>query len=357
MRQVSQLSFWVVVSVLLVLSSLPSVLADEVVLKDGSKIIGEIQSMEGKSLHVKTVFNKDVVIDWEQVATLKTEKPMPFAQADGTILQGTAGPGANGQLAITAAGIQAPAQVTLASITAINPAPKPYMTVTGFLQIGAIVNDGNTQNRSFQGSGELEARTEITRFNVRGLYNYAQANDGELTARNAQASTKFDYFFTKRAYGFVSALFQGDEFQDLRLRTALSAGPGYQVIEKGDFAGPNLTEMELFAEAGISYFDEDFDSSPDSNYAAARWSVKLNWPLYEKKIVVFHFHEGFPGLEDAKDLFVTTEQGVRLKIFDGFFAALQVNWRWDSTPAPGRERDDTVYLFNLGFNFERAVNR
>jgi len=71
-----------------------------------------------------------------------------------------------------------------------------------------------------------------------------------------------------------------------------------------------------------------------------------------KKIFLFHIQEGYPSLERAKDIYILTEQGVRFSILENFFAAIQMNWRWDNTPAAGRERDDTTYLFSLGYNFE-----
>ena len=71
-----------------------------------------------------------------------------------------------------------------------------------------------------------------------------------------------------------------------------------------------------------------------------------------KKVALFHFHEGYPGLEDGDDLYVATETGIRFTIFSNFTATAQVNWRWDNTPQPGELRSDTLYLFTLGWGFD-----
>jgi len=52
---------------------------------------------------------------------------------------------------------------------------------------------------------------------------------------------------------FTSAYFEPDTFQDLNLRTALAAGPGYQLLDKGTFRSPYVNEMQLYGEAGIGY--------------------------------------------------------------------------------------------------------
>lgn len=48
------------------------------------------------------------------------------------------------------------------------------------------------------------------------------------------------------------------------MRTALSTGPGYQFIERGDYSGI-LKDMTLYSEAGLSYFNEDFRIANDQS--------------------------------------------------------------------------------------------
>ena len=52
--------------------------------------------------------------------------------------------------------------------------------------------------------------------------------------RNSRGTVKLDFFFTKRWYWFASAYFEQDTFQDLKLRTALATGPGYQFLDRGE---------------------------------------------------------------------------------------------------------------------------
>jgi putative salt-induced outer membrane protein YdiY len=329
--------------------------ADEVLLKDGSRVVGEVQSLVDGKLKVKTAFAKEIEIAWPEVAGLTTEKTLPFVLKDGSIIMGRAAGGAAGNLTINMEQPAAPYTAPLPGITAINPPPKPAITFKGFAAAGATINDGNTQNKAFNGNAEFEARAERQRFTLRGSTNYAEDATG-ITARNSHGNLKYDFFVTKRFYLYASALFEGDKFQDLKLRTALSAGPGYQFIDTGTFQEPWLRELQVSGEAGLSYFNEDFGSSPDQHFVAARWSARVNWPIVPKKITLFHFHEGFPSLKRAADLYVTTEQGVRFAILENFFAAAQVNWRWDNTPAIGKERGDTAYLLSLGYNFEIATH-
>ena len=66
----------------------------------------------------------------------------------------------------------------------------------------------------------------------------------------------------------------------------------------------------------------------------------------------FHFHEGYPSLEDLKDFYITSATGLRFNLTGNFNAGVQVNYRYDSTPSEGRKRADTLYLLTLGYSFE-----
>jgi putative salt-induced outer membrane protein YdiY len=270
---------------------------------------------------------------------------------DGTQLIGVAQEGKEGTLDIKTAAILQPTTVALDAITAINPPGKKPITYKGHLGLGLSISDGNTHNKSFSFLGDFEARSERQRLALSGAYNYAQ-NQTDVTQRNGKAELKYDFFITKRLFVFASSLFEYDFFQDLNLRSVLGAGPGFQVIDKGDFAEDYRKEMQLYGEAGLAYFSEDHRNAADDQFLAARWAIKFDWPVVPQKVAFFHKHEGFPSLESAKDLYITTEQGVRLSVWGNFVATLQVNWRWDNTPAPGFSRSDTLYLITLGYSFE-----
>jgi len=159
------------------------------------------------------------------------------------------------------------------------------------------------------------------------------------------------FFLTERFFLFLSVLFEQDTFQDLNLRTSISGGPGYQFIEKVDFGSPYLKDMELYAETGLGVFNEDFKIGDDMQFVTGRWAVKFDWPVTQS-VVIFHQHQGFPSLEDTQDYYITSQQGIRIKLMGNFISTFQINWRYDNTPAEGKKPSDSQYLLTLGYQFE-----
>ena len=85
--------------------------------------------------------------------------------------------------------------------------------------------------------------------------------------------------------------------------------------------------------------------------------MKFNWPLLDDKITLYHFSEFYPSLQNTKTYYLTMDNGVRFKIFDGFVSGFQVTTRYNSTPAPGTGDTDNLYLMTLGYSFDTTRKR
>jgi putative salt-induced outer membrane protein YdiY len=242
------------------------------------------------------------------------------------------------------------------SITALNPLVQPPVIYKGTLTGGYSQATGNSHFRNASLLGDFVARSEQLRLTLNGRYVYSD-QDNVLTARNARGTIKMDFFITKRLFWFASAYFEQDTFQDLKLRTALASGPGYQFIEKGDYASPWLKDMTLYAEAGLAYFNEDFNAAPDQASLRAKWAVRLNWPILDERMTFYHFQEIYPSLQNTSNYYLTMDNGVRFRLYEGFVSGIQVTTRYNSAPAPGTGDTDNLYLITLGYNFDTTRKR
>ena len=165
-----------------------------------------------------------------------------------------------------------------------------------------------------------------------------------------------DFFLTKRFFWFATAYFESDRFQNLNMRTALSSGPGYQFIDRGDFGGVGK-DMTLYIETGLSYFNEDFRTGTNTSSFRARGSIKFNWPLFDDRITLYHYDEFYPSLQNTKNYYLTMDNGVRFKIFEGFVSGLQVTTRYNSNPVAGTGTTDNLFLMTLGYSFDTTQKR
>jgi len=328
--------------------------SDIVTLKDGSIIHGEVLRMAGGILFLKTGASPDNVlkIKWDEVTKLSVTRPIPFHLKEGTILNGTATEGPDGTMNIQAEPVTDLMNVPLGAVTAVNPLVQPPVTYKGSLTAGSSQATGNTRFRNVSVLGDLVARSEQLRLSLLGRYVYGD-RDGALITRNARGTIKLDFFISKRFFWFASAYFENDRFQDLKLRTAIASGPGYQWIDHGDLDGI-FKGMTFQTEAGLSYFNEDFRTAADEASFRARVSMKWDWQIFDGRVVLYHYDEIFPSLQNASNFYFTMDNGVRLKILDGLTSGLQVTTRYNNRPPAGTTDTDNLYLFTLGYSFDTA---
>ena len=330
---------------------------DTVTLKDGSVIYGEVLEMDGGILLLKNPANPDnlIKLKWDNVAKLTVTHPIPFHLKEGTILNGTTSEGPDGVLVIHAEPLKGTMEVPMTDIKSVNPLVQAPVIYIGNLTGGYSQTTGNSHLRNASLIGELVARSEQLRLTMNVRYVYGD-DAGRLITRNARGTIKLDFFITKKLFWFTSAYFEQDSFQDLKLRTALATGPGYQWVDRGDYSGITK-DMTFYSEAGLSYFNEDFSVAPDKASLRARISLKLNWPIFEDAITIYHFSELFPSLQDTSDVYFTMDNGVRFKVWQGFVTSFQITTRYNSRPAPGTTDTDQLYLITLGYAFDTTRKR
>jgi putative salt-induced outer membrane protein YdiY len=231
-------------------------------------------------------------------------------------------------------------RVPLSALQGVN--PPPSVRYKGNLTAGGSVATGNTESRSLFGAGNLEMRSEKHRLTLSGRSNYAESDD-TLTARNANAFGKYDYFFTQRLFAYGQTLLEEDRLQDLNLRATFGAGLGYQFFD--------TNRLALYAEAGPSYVSENYENSENRRYVSGRWSVRFDWQIVPDRVKFFHFHEAYVSVEDTEDFYIRSEQGFRLPLIDKFFFNIQMDYDYKNKPAAGKKNTDLRYLLGLGYAF------
>ncbi len=335
----------------LVTISLSAQEGDRVTLKDGSVIRGQVLSLEGGKLQLKTDFSGTIGIQLEKIVRLEVSRALRFELEGGAVHPATASSSEDGKLELVLEGTGRKVAVELDSIKAIRASiVGKKRSIKGAINFGGGASDGNTRTKSASFNADLEGRFDNQRLSAGLAYNYAE-DLGGLTARNSKVRLKYDYFITEELFLFGSLLAEEDSFQDLNLRTAVAFGPGYQFIETGDLESVYLKGLSAYGELGLSSVDEDFSQAEDKSYLAAKWSINMDWKILPR-LSLFHHHEGYPSLADIDDFYVTTETGIRVSIYENFVSTLQVNWRWDNSPSPGFGRSDTNYLLTFGYTFD-----
>jgi putative salt-induced outer membrane protein YdiY len=321
--------------------------ADELLMKDGSRLIGEVVKRENGTLEFKTSYAGVIKVKWDEVVELHADKPMQLmlddestrtarhikSSEEGLILYDDIEPDLS--------------EPSLAQeeLAYINPAP--WRTGEGYKLDGQINfalsrERGNTDKDEIDVDGDLIWRFRDDRFRMFGELDRDRSNNRK-TKDKWKLNNSYDHFFTKQWYAGAYLGFEHDRFADLNLRTVVGPKVGYQWFEG--------KAMNLSTAAGPVYVDEDFDNDSDDNYAALGWAIDFDKYLFSEFMQVYHRQTGLWSMKDTSDLVWNTWTGLRFPLIWRFVASTEMQVEYDSGAAKTADEMDTTYTLKIGYHW------
>ena len=319
-------------------------MADEIVIANGDRLTGKIVRKESDTLVLATSYAGDVTVKWADIRRNSADGPVAVYFEDGSKLSGTLRPTEDGMVIVTSEEVTS-VPTPLAKLRFINPSAEVSgegAKVTGHINAGLSSSAGNSQTTKIylDTEGAIRSREDRYTLGARG----ARTDDRDVQSEsNWLGYAKYDHFFTKKWYGYGNGDFEYDRFKDIRLRSTLGLGSGYQFFES--------ERTNLLLEGGLTYVHTDFIIGENDTYPAARYALKYDQKLFTSNIQFFHAHEVLVGLDNANKVFVRSQTGLRIPLIDRLNATAQYNVDWDNTPTGGRGSTDRILLLTLGYTW------
>jgi putative salt-induced outer membrane protein YdiY len=320
------------------------VLADEIHLKNGDRISGKIIHMEERKLLIKTDYAGEITISWQQIESLSSDEKIKVVLEDDTTIEGRTLTFEAGKMKVKTEKLEEPLAFNLADVKTINPKVKPPVRITFGANAGLSLERGNSDTDEYEFDLRFQARTKKSRYTLGGEYD-EEKNDGKLTTKDWTVYADYDYFFTKKWFGYLRTKFEHDEFSDLDLRSTLGSGAGYQFFESDT--------LNLSFGAGPGFIDENFIEASDNSFASVQWFTNYDQYFFNKLFQLFHHNDGYLSFEDSNNWVINTRQGIRFPLYKGFVATLQYSYDYDNEPSPDAIADyDSKLSFLLGYEFK-----
>jgi putative salt-induced outer membrane protein YdiY len=326
----------------ILLAAVGTTRADEVHLKNGDRITGEVVTMEEDKLVLKTSYAGEITIKWDQVASMVTDTPVEVSFQDETMVVGTTRPAKDGEIRLEAFETGEMISFQLDEVKSINPKPpEEGVKIKADINFGLSYERGNTNKDKLHLDGGFSAREDDNRYTGKADINREESS-GVTTENNWLALMKYDRFLSEKMYWFTTASFEHDEFKSLNLRTTLATGAGRQFLDTA------LTN--LLIELGLAYVIEDFTTN-DNDYTALRWSLDYDRYVVSDKIQFFHWDELFWSFEDTRNVVLRTKTGFRFSLYGNFKWTVRYDFDLDTDPDPGRKEEDQRFIVTVGYEY------
>jgi putative salt-induced outer membrane protein YdiY len=335
--------------------------ADQVTLKNGDRITGQIVKSDAKSLVLKTAYAGDVTIDMAQVASITADEMLHVQLKDRTVV-GQVAPAPEGAVEIRTGentAFKAPLGEVLALRTASeqkaweraqervnNPRLNDFWS--GFVSLSFAGSSGNARTSSI---ATAAAASRQAGKNKMGLYfNQVYASQSTTlphgaTANRISGGYRLDRDVGNRMFVFGTTDFDYDRFMDLDLRSVLGGGLGYHIwkSDRGfwDFNAGGVHNREKFG-TGLVRNSGEALLGEESSHKLLR-SVKL----YQKAIL-------YPNISNRGEYRLNFDAGAAMPIFKWLEWNIGFSNRYLSNPLAGKKNNDLLYTTGIRFSFDQT---
>lgn len=311
--------------------------ADEVVLRSGQRLQGEIASLSQGKLVLRTPYAGEIALRWSDVTSLSTTRPVALMRKGASApQQGTLQALFDGRVLLVTREGEA-LELALDEIAYLN--PKPWESGVGVAYAGrftlsAAYTRGNTEDERLHGEAEFTARARLYRYTLSAL---ADRRDEPLGGVNTawRAGGNYDRFLKPDRFLYARGSLEHDRAKDIAQRAAVGGGYGADLVD--------TPRASLSVRAGLDYVTLDRYVGPNERYPAFGWGVKATYKPF------FHENEGFWNLEDTDTVTVRSKTGIRFPLWQGLGFSAQLNLDWESEPAPGRKSTDSTLLVGVDY--------
>lgn len=382
--------FYRVIALFLGLAVFSSVHADQVTLKDGSRLNGTITQISENTLKLDTEFAGPLEIELDRVDGITTASKRFIELDSGDRISGTLELAEDGRqrLTNTAFGdidldtrrisalwstdserpvLEKVKREHEQEIAALEQSREQQVTTlqsdyeaelqqmqertakledpwSGNIAFGLLGASGNTERFGIQGRGELFRETSFDRLALymEGTF---QEEGGNQTANEVLAGALLERDISDRWFAYGSADFEIDEFENLDLRALVTTGLGYFFVREQNF--------EFKGRAGLGYQFESFSDGTTSEEPIGLVGYDLRYD-YNSWLRFLHDLTYYPAFTDpAADYRVVTNFAGEMPLGGGDWSLRAgIRNQYDAMPAVGVKNTDTTYQFNVVYDWE-----
>jgi putative salt-induced outer membrane protein YdiY len=330
-----------------------SVMADQVTLKNGDRLTGDIVKADATSLVLKTQLVGEVTIPWDAVTGLKTDKTLYVTLADGSTKSGLVS-GTGDQFEIHSAAGQA-ISTTKSSITSLrseaeqaeylrhqNPGWRELWT--GNAHVGFAITSGNSRTTNIATGLGLTRETPRDKTIVYVASVYAKDKSSgvsQTTANIIRGGLRYDRDINKKWFGYGAADFEHNELQNLSLRIVPGGGLGYHAIKS------ERTQLDVL---GGGDWNKEFFSGiiPDRSSAEVQVGETLSHKFNPRVTLREQFFI-FPNLSETGEYRMNLDTSVTADITRRIAVSFTLSDRYLSNAPIGTEKNDLLMTTGISF--------
>ncbi|MFW5803152.1 MAG: DUF481 domain-containing protein [Verrucomicrobiota bacterium] len=332
--------------------------ADTVTTSDGSILNGRIAGIANGTLELESKFAGSLEISLEHITRLQTDQAYAIDLVDGNRLVGELEHNDEGSLTVRSA--LGAISISVDSIVAMNakgsaPAPPPQTAPSEdsppappeWSYEGTVDIGGKTGNSERLSTAASVAATRTHGGETLRLHAAAEKveDDGNTSSDERSGGIDFERVIGNNHSWYTRIEMARDDVEQIDLRTTAALGYGYYLIRRDDH--------KLRLRAGSLFRHESYSNAEDEQTAGIDLGMRDDWQLTDALRMINEVNYT-PSIEDTADYRILQSSSLEtpLQLTNGNLRLrLGITNEYDSQPAPGLEKLDTLYFTRLVFGW------
>jgi putative salt-induced outer membrane protein YdiY len=239
-----------------------------------------------------------------------------------------------------------PIAVAPERVEVVNPEPWELgrgHRLSGAVNVGLQDSQGNSTSTELDLDFNLSYRRRWDEFESFGQVDYDTTRETKTTEQWSLRNKYIRRFPHTPWYGAVWLRFRHDLFADLRLRTIIGPGLGYQLQESED--------TRLSVEFGPVHIREDYYDQNDLDHWGPGLFMDYEQDLLGDRVQLYLNGMGFTTVSgDSLDIW-NSWAGLRIPLVGGFVSSIEYEVDYNSSPAEGAKTTDETLRLKMGYQW------
>jgi putative salt-induced outer membrane protein YdiY len=321
-----------------------SVMADELIMKDGSRLMGKVLKEDGGVVDFETSYAGVIKVKWSEINELIADEPMTVLLKNKETREATNARNTDAGV-VLADESGATETIPPSEIAYVNPEPWRVgkgMKWSGNINVVLNYERGNSDKDEYAGDMAMKFRWRDDRIKFTGDIDREKSND-VLTDDDWRINGRYDHFATEKFFYGANLGMEHDRPADLQRRTIVGPLIGYEFYES--------TAMNLDVAGGPQYVNEEFYVDDNRDYLSLGWAVDFDRFLIPERMQFYHRHRGLLEPGDTDNFVWDAWTGFRFPIYAGMVATTEVLVEYDGGANEGVDKTDTTYNVKLGYQW------
>jgi putative salt-induced outer membrane protein YdiY len=313
--------------------------ADQLKMKNGDVITGEVKKIEDGELFIEPAYGSEFSVDLAEIESIEAEKAFEIELESGEEIEATFASGEDGKQTVLVDG--SPVTVAMTDFAeAVE--PEDWYDRVSHVDVNMTESSGNTDSSNWL----IFADTAVKLGDHRHLGELTFARekrDGETTKKQDLLNYEYNWLFNGPWYLGGGFSYERDPIKELDHRYTAGASIGRDLIDTSD--------TFLTASLGAGWSEEEFFGQPKDSGATGLWNLRYTQDLFGGDVGLYHNHSINYHFYGDNNMIFKSNTGMQFDLVEDVYAKISLRYDYETEPAEGAENSDTTLSIGIGAEF------